>query len=144
MHAEPGGAKGPWPRDGLVPNVTTKPWRDPPNRGGPRWGQSAPISRVENRRSRSPASRSRRSISTSITTECFDAVQITETVEFETGGADLVEKIRELDTGIGADGVPTTVTVTDTVTIDTDHDGVPDATDVTTLTVHPAAESDAR
>jgi hypothetical protein len=72
-----------------------------------------------------------------------DAVQITETVQYERGGADLVEKIRELDTGIGADGVPTTVTVTDTVTIDTDHDGVPDATDVTTLTVHPAAESDA-
>ena len=73
----------------------------------------------------------------------LDAVQITETLEFETGGAELVEKIRELDAGIGTDGVPTTVTVTDTVTIETDHDGVPDAAEVTTVTVNPAGESGA-
>jgi hypothetical protein len=73
----------------------------------------------------------------------LDAVQITETVEFETDGAEGVEQIRELDTGIGTDGASTTVTVTDTVTIDTDHDGVPDAIEVTTVTVHPAGESTA-
>jgi hypothetical protein len=73
-----------------------------------------------------------------------DAVQITETVQYESGGAGLVEEIRELDTGVGPDGVPTTVTVTDTVTIDTDHDGVPNAVDITGFTVHPAAESNAR
>jgi hypothetical protein len=73
-----------------------------------------------------------------------DAVQITETVQHESGGADLVEEIRELDTGIGPDGVPTTVTVTDTVTIDSDHDGVPNTAEVTSVTIHPAAESNAR
>ena len=74
----------------------------------------------------------------------LDAVQITETVEFETDGAEVVEQIRELDAGIGADGVPTTVAVTDTVAIDTDHDGVPDAAEVTTVTVHPAGEPGVR
>ncbi len=39
-----------------------------------------------------------------------DTVQITEILEYDTRGAiDVVEEIRELDTGIGADGVPTTV-----------------------------------
>jgi len=49
-----------------------------------------------------------------------------------------IEEIRELDSGIGADGVATRVTVTDAVTIDTDHDGVPNAAEVTTVIMHPA------
>ena len=69
-----------------------------------------------------------------------DAVQTSQTFEYGTaGGADVVEAIRELDSGIGPDGVPTTVTVTDTVAIDTDHDGAPNAAEVVTVTVHPDA-----
>ena len=69
-----------------------------------------------------------------------DAVQTTATVEYRTdSGAEVVEEIREVDSGIGPDGLPTTVTVTDAVAIDTDHDGAPNEAQVTAVTVHPDA-----
>jgi hypothetical protein len=73
-----------------------------------------------------------------------DAVQTTETIEYETeGGVEVVEEIRELDSDIGSDGIPKTVTVTDTVAVDTDQDGEVDEAEVLSVTVHPdtAAES---
>ncbi len=71
-----------------------------------------------------------------------DAVERRETRKYpNVDGADVVEEIRELDSGIGPDGIATTVTVTDAVTIDTDHDGVPNAAEVTTVIMHPAARA---
>ncbi len=70
-----------------------------------------------------------------------DAVQTTAMVEYHTeAGVDVVESIREVDSGIGPDGVPTTVTVSDAIAFETDHDGTPDAAEVIEVTVHPDTE----
>jgi len=74
-----------------------------------------------------------------------DAVEQRETFEYETlDGAEIVEEIREVDADIAEDGVPATVTVTDTVLVDTDRDGAPDAAEVTSITVHAEPETVAR
>ena len=72
-----------------------------------------------------------------------DAVEQRETFEYETpAGAEVVEEIREVDAGINEEGVPATVTVTDTVLVDVDRDGAPDAAELTTITVHADPEPD--
>jgi hypothetical protein len=72
----------------------------------------------------------------------LDAVQTSETRKYaRADGADVVEETRELDSSIGLDGLPTTVTVTDAVTIDTDHDGAPNAAEVITVITHPAGRA---
>ena len=71
-----------------------------------------------------------------------DAVRTTNTRNYDGGGADVVRETGELDAGIGPDGVPTTVVLTETVLTGADHEGAPGSAEVTTLTVHPTAESD--
>jgi hypothetical protein len=74
-----------------------------------------------------------------------DAIETTRTRTGESpSGAAVVEEIRELDSDIGLDGVPTTVTVTDTVAVDANHRGVPNVVEVVKVVTHPAANPDDR
>jgi hypothetical protein len=71
-----------------------------------------------------------------------DAVRTTERIDYEVGGAEVVETVRELDREIGDDGRPGEIEWSDTVTVDVDHDGSTDAIEVLEVEVRPDARDE--
>jgi len=64
-----------------------------------------------------------------------DAVRTRRQAAYEVGGAEVVETVEELDRDIGDDGRPGTIDVSDTLAVDSDHDGRADFVEVTEVEV---------
>lgn len=69
-----------------------------------------------------------------------DAVKTTREVAYEADGADVVERVEELDRAIDDDGRPGAIDWTDTVMVDADHDGEADLVEVTEIELRPERE----
>ena len=66
-----------------------------------------------------------------------DGVRTTATVEYELqSGSGVVETIEEIASGIGVDGMPGVIELSDTVLVDVDRDGTDDVAESIVVVVH--------